>query len=344
MREATTGGIRCALLAVAIALADAARADINMAGSWDVSAYGSTQEFVFGQGGDNTIGALSNNGLYYWQGTIDVSTGVFSLIASDDAVFLAMGCGTIDATVSPDATTFSGTLGTAPLICQLFPPTTCACGPFEYVPVTAVRTSTSVCGNGSIESGEVCDDGNTQAGDCCSPVCEFESSGTACSSDGSDCTVDACNGAGTCVHNPRPLCYLASQPGQILAKSDGARSRVRVRWKDTSGATNAGSFRDPTSNTDLRVCLFSGSTLVLDAVAPAGSGWSANPRGFVYRAASDAPGGLSRVTLRRTDTGRSLLLAKGRGSTVNFLAAPVAPLRAQILADDVGAPNCWEVQ
>ncbi|MDX2169693.1 MAG: hypothetical protein SF182_21670 [Deltaproteobacteria bacterium] len=331
-------------MTIALALAaHAARADINTAGSWDVTAYGITQEFLFSQNG-TSLGALSNNGRYAWQGTIDVATGVFSLVASDDAVFLAMACGTIDATVGPDGTTFSGTLGSAPLVCQLFPPSNCSCGPFEYVPVTAVRTGVSVCGNGTVEISEVCDDGNTQAGDCCSPICGFESSGTACASDGSDCTVDACNGAGRCTHAPRPLCYPASQPGQLLAKRDGAGSRIRVRWKDGSGATGPGAFRDPTRDTDVRVCLFSGSTLVLDAVAPAGSGWSAKPHGFVYRAATDAPGGLSRVTLRRTDSGRALLLARGRGGSLHFLADPVAPLRAQILADDVGTPNCWEVQ
>lgn len=307
-----------------------------------MSAFGSTQEFIFAQSGGDP-GALSNDGLFAWQGTIDVATGVFALAATPDAIFLAMACGSIDATVSPDGTSFSGSFGTAPLPCGLFPPTNCACGAFEYVPVSGLRTGASVCGNGAAEVNETCDDGNTDAGDCCSPLCAFESAGTACSADGSDCTIDACDGAGSCTHGPRPLCYQAAQPGQILARSAGAPSRLRVRWKDTSGATNPGCFRDPTGDTDIRVCLFSGSTLVLDAVAPAGSGWSAKPHGFVYRAANNAPGGLRRVTWRRTDNGRSLLLAGGRGSMRNFLADPSAPLRAQILADDVGAPNCWEV-
>jgi hypothetical protein len=56
------------------------------------------------------------------------------------------------------------------------------------------------CGNGIIDPMEQCDDGNTVDGDCCSSSCQFESSGSACASDGNLCTNDFCNGAGACTH------------------------------------------------------------------------------------------------------------------------------------------------
>jgi hypothetical protein len=57
------------------------------------------------------------------------------------------------------------------------------------------------CGDGDLDAGESCDDGNTVSGDCCSATCDAEAPGP-CGSDGNDCTTDACNGSGQCVHTP----------------------------------------------------------------------------------------------------------------------------------------------
>ncbi len=59
-----------------------------------------------------------------------------------------------------------------------------------------------VCGDSITEPGEDCDDGNTVGGDCCSATCAFESAGSVCTTDGVSCTVDSCDGAGTCDHTP----------------------------------------------------------------------------------------------------------------------------------------------
>jgi cysteine-rich repeat protein len=58
------------------------------------------------------------------------------------------------------------------------------------------------CGNGIVETCEQCDDGNTASGDCCSPTCQLDASGTACTDDGNVCTDDLCNGLGGCNHLP----------------------------------------------------------------------------------------------------------------------------------------------
>ena len=62
-------------------------------------------------------------------------------------------------------------------------------------------TGCAVCGNTIVETGEQCDDGNTSNGDCCSSTCQFEAGGTACTTDGNECTDDECDGSGLCAHN-----------------------------------------------------------------------------------------------------------------------------------------------
>jgi len=57
------------------------------------------------------------------------------------------------------------------------------------------------CGNGQIDPGEACDDGNLENSDCCDSTCQFEPSGSPCTDN--PC-ADACDGAGTCVHQNRP--------------------------------------------------------------------------------------------------------------------------------------------
>jgi cysteine-rich repeat protein len=75
-----------------------------------------------------------------------------------------------------------------------------------YTP-SATPTKTPLCGNGETEFPEQCDDGNTADGDCCSATCHFDGPGTACGSDGNQCTADQCDGAGACTHAERPVGY-----------------------------------------------------------------------------------------------------------------------------------------
>jgi cysteine-rich repeat protein len=56
------------------------------------------------------------------------------------------------------------------------------------------------CGDGILDLGEDCDDSNVADGDCCSASCLFEAAGSPCADDGTVCTLDQCDGAGTCEH------------------------------------------------------------------------------------------------------------------------------------------------
>jgi hypothetical protein len=60
--------------------------------------------------------------------------------------------------------------------------------------------SEAQCGDGFLDPGEDCDDGNAVDGDCCSAVCTAETIGNACATDNNECTQDACDGLGSCLH------------------------------------------------------------------------------------------------------------------------------------------------
>lgn len=73
------------------------------------------------------------------------------------------------------------------------------------------------CGNGTVDTGEQCDDGNTvgtdEDGNCCTATCQFEASGTYCTGDFNFCTVDTCDGGGTCENTEIPNCNLTRPCG-----------------------------------------------------------------------------------------------------------------------------------
>ena len=79
------------------------------------------------------------------------------------------------------------------------PPPTPTPTPTSTPTATPTPTPTSVCGNSIVETNEDCDDGNTQSGDCCDSSCQFEPVTQSCNWDNNPCTLDHCNGAGSCV-------------------------------------------------------------------------------------------------------------------------------------------------
>jgi cysteine-rich repeat protein len=98
--------------------------------------------------------------------------------------------------------------------------------------------ATSVCGNGTIESGEQCDDGNTAAGDCCSASCQYEANGSPCGSDGLACSSDVCDGAGTCTHDPSPSgtpCRPMAGVCDVAESCDGAATACPADGYATGG-------------------------------------------------------------------------------------------------------------
>lgn len=353
-------------LACIISVPAAARAAVDLTGSWLTDLLGpSTQIDLLQNGSALTLTyEVGPRG----HGSIDPDTGVFHF---DLRVTDTLCRAELDGVAAADGNSFTATLTVAMIGFR-------GCMPPETFPVTGTRCPGCApfpCGNGTLDDGEECDDGNRLEGDCCSDGCRLDgagafchadsnpctvdqcdaagtctaspsAAGTACSADASPCTLDVCDGAGACTHGPHVSCRTADRPASLHARG-GSRPRLRFRWTDASGTTSAADFGDPTAATWLRLCLFSNDALVLDSlVAPAACGatpcWSPTGSGYIYRSPNGAPGGLNRIVLRSNRHGRTALIAKGKGAALSFLADPVAPLRAQLFATDAAGTRCWE--
>ena len=121
-------------------------------------------------------------------GTVDPGTGAFSVTGEIPGLCADLACsGTGDGEETQITCTSSSS----------------ACN----VPLSATK-----CGNGVIDPEENCEDGNHADGDCCSARCRLDPAGTACTSDGNDCTADVCDAAGTCTHVtvPPAECWRAA--------------------------------------------------------------------------------------------------------------------------------------
>jgi cysteine-rich repeat protein len=235
------------------------------------------------------------------EGSIDSATGAFGLGLARQ-IFgggFAVCSLTLIGGFAPDGATFSATFEQY---------TTCVPPPFTCVPqclltasgpVTGTRTSTTpapCCGDGEPNAGEQCDDGNTSDADCCSGVCHFVPAGIQCPADDDLCTLDRCDGAGSCTHTTIPLCTTTTNvtttttttsttmartttttlpPGCAPAPLSGCRLPAepgkaklqlrdrspdtgdRVTWKWTKGAaTSLGDLGDPLATTDYVFCLY----------------------------------------------------------------------------------------
>jgi cysteine-rich repeat protein len=83
------------------------------------------------------------------------------------------------------------------------------------------------CGDSMLDPMEQCDDGNAVGGDCCSATCQLEAVNAPCPDDGQTCTVDRCNGTGTCLHpagNVGALCRPAGGTCDLAETCNGVSS------------------------------------------------------------------------------------------------------------------------
>lgn len=64
----------------------------------------------------------------------------------------------------------------------------------------------AACGDGVLDPGEQCDDGNVVGGDCCSATCQLEPLGSPCDDHNACTTASVCNALGVCVATARAHC------------------------------------------------------------------------------------------------------------------------------------------
>lgn len=190
------------------------------------------------------------------------------------------------------------------------------------------------CGNGILTVGEICDDGNLTAGDCCDATCTFEFSGTGCD-DGQRCTrSDTCDGLGQCsgLAEPEPSCLVPAPTsgGSRLKLADkGTSDKLLWGWGKGPEVTLA-SLGDPTTTDDYALCLFVddgvSSSVLLDALAPAGTDWFfQSTKGLKYSNKSLAPDGLKQIRIKVGDAGRAKIKVKGQGSLLGLTGLGFGP-------------------
>jgi cysteine-rich repeat protein len=205
----------------------------------------------------------------------------------------------------------------------------------------------SDCGDNQIGLSEDCDDGGVANGDCCDSLCNFEASGSPCPNDGTLCTIDECDGAGTCGHAPPSTCKQALK-SVIVIKDKTPDSKDKLVWKWLKGeATTQAEFGTPTTSTNYSLCLYTGTTntFLAQLNVPFGAPPLWKPigtKGFKYKDKNLASDGVSKVILKgNLNAGKSKTLVKGKGNNLPTLTPPFAlPVTAQLVNDTTTA--CFE--
>ena len=287
--------------------ASAGTVDVTVTTAGGTSAASSTDQFTF-------IAAPAVSGLSPDSGTVDGGTLV-TITGTNFIDVTAVNFGETPAgfTVNDDSSiTAVSPAAEAPDTVHVTVVTvggmsaTSAADKFTYTPAT----TTSVCGDGTLDPGEQCDDGaaNGLPGDCCTVTCAFQPAGTACTDDGNLCTADMCDAAGTCTHPiaPSPTCTppdVAMGASLLMRTLTSGRNEAQFRW-GKGPVVPLAAFGDPTGGELLQLCIYDQTGPNTYALALTGSpsvsgggAWTERPTGWTFRSRTGAPDGITGVTL-----------------------------------------------
>lgn len=228
----------------------------------------------------------------------------------------------------------------------------------------------SVCGDGILNDGETCDDGNLDDGDCCSSDCDTAAiDGTVCE-DGNMCTVNETCVAGHCVEggplacDPCLVCdaelgcvvpevvYPCQQPptaGSMIQlhhnADDPGRDSLLWRWRSET-PVELDEFGAPDVSTDISLCIYDGSLLVLSSTIPAAQAcndgepcWVRNEHVAMFSDVTSGFGGMSTMRIREGDEGTIVVRGSGTALALPDLDLSL-PTTVRMRRGD-GTP-CWE--
>jgi uncharacterized delta-60 repeat protein len=242
--------------------------------------------------------------------------------------------------------------------------------------VVRYGTPGPVCWDGRVEGAEECDDANYLDGDCCSASCTLDPAGTACTPDASPCTLDQCNGAGTCLHppdndggpcddgdictqdacqggvcvgtaEPAPFCRDTLPParGSLLIRDAPDPQPDRLWWRWTRGeATTPAEFAEQ----DYTVCVYDASAAPQPIAHLATAGpycggfnpcWKLKGSQPIYVDKAGTHDGLSEIFFSPGADTRARFRLRAIGSNFSTPALPlVPPVTAQLHSE---AGQCW---
>ncbi|HVM95577.1 MAG TPA: IPT/TIG domain-containing protein, partial [Candidatus Acidoferrales bacterium] len=221
---------------------------------------------------------------------------------------------------------------------------------FTYTP----SVPTSSCGDGTVDPSEQCDDGtnNGQPGDCCTITCTYQPEGTGCTDDGSLCTTDVCDAAGSCTHPAVPsfTCIppdVARGASLVMRALPSGGSKTQFNWSQ-GPAVSLGDFGDPTSGEIVQLCIYEQTApdsydLAL-AGSPSASGggvWTQRPHGWKFRSRSGAPDGITSVVLKASANPLKAQVQVKAVNSPTFSLTPLQPGQSMIAQLVTSSGGCW---
>jgi hypothetical protein len=156
----------------------------------------------------------------------------------------------------------------------------------------------------------------------------------------------ACAVAAPCDAAPRTGCMApTSSKVTIKRKLDAVPNADQFSWNWSKGEAFGGmEIGDPSSNADYGVCVYtdadSSPRLIYEAGVPASSSWAVKPTAASWKSTLGAERGLSKLSVKGGDAGKTSVKAKAKGVTWpqrTFLVT--TPLVVQAVNSQTG--ECW---
>jgi hypothetical protein len=248
----------------------------------------------------------------------------------------------------------------------------CTAIPGQPCPADVVQPASTVCriASGFCDLAENCTGNPGQA----CPANAFKTAGTSCNDDANVCTVDQCNGSGSCSfvsnldcddgnlcsqdscdpisgceHDGTPLmtCVPASK-AVFKYKNNDTNSRDKLTFVWRGGPFLVEDMGDPvTGSTRYELCVYDQNGQQLAVGVPAGAGWDlvgspSSPKGYKYKN-SVAPLGIKLIKTKGSnlDRAKAKVVGKGNGLPEGAPSEFALPLTAQLYASD---GECWTAE
>jgi hypothetical protein len=144
-----------------------------------------------------------------------------------------------------------------------------------------------------------------------------------------------------CAPTPASGCNTAVR-GKLTIRENPDPARSRWSWKWKGGTIDDDDVGDPTTSTDVAVCVYdAGGVLLGGQVFAGGPEWRAIKRGFEYRDRTLATHGFQKIKIRTgTPSLGAYVQAKAKGLGIGNPTLPVTtPVTAQFVNLDTG--KCW---
>jgi hypothetical protein len=248
----------------------------------------------------------------------------------------------------------------------------CTAVPGQACPANFVTAAGTVC-RASAGQCDVAEQCTGVAGQQC-PTNAFVASLTPCDVDNNVCTIDKCDGNGSCVFNsnlncedgntctqdscdPQTGCHSVGQPAtncraagkavlKITDSSDDTKDRVGFLWR--GGPALLADMGNPTQSTRYELCIYDNRGVQMAMGVPPGTNWGvigpiSSPKGYRYKDLLNQSNGVSTIKLKSSnlDKAQAKLAGKG-GSLPDTEMLPFQfPVTAQLYASD---GMCWEAQ